>query len=130
MRMALVPEGATLESSEDIRWPTIRFRNVWLMPGVPEIFRMKLPVIVGRNGTGASFVSRAVYTKMDEGDLRPLLDAVVERFADVGVGSYPKWQDPTYKTKITFDGRDSGRVEAARDAFVELLPPGEPQRTE
>jgi molybdopterin-biosynthesis enzyme MoeA-like protein len=130
LRMALVPQGATLESSEEIRWPTIRIRNVWLMPGVPEIFRMKLPVVVGRIGTGTRFVSRAVFTKMDEGDLKPLLDAIVARFPDVGVGSYPKWQDPTYRTKLTFDGRDETLVDAARDAFLALLPEGEPQRVE
>lgn len=130
LRMALVPETATLESSDEIRWPTIRLRNVWLMPGVPEIFRMKLPVVVGKIGSGVGFVSRAVFTKMDEGDLKPLLDDVVARFPDVGVGSYPKWQDPTYRTKLTFDGRDTGRVDAARDAFLALLPAGEPQRVE
>jgi molybdopterin-biosynthesis enzyme MoeA-like protein len=130
LRMAMVPRGATLESSDDVRWPTIRLQNVWLMPGVPEIFRMKLPVIVSRLGPGQSFVSRAVFTKMDEGDLKPLLDAVVARFPDVGVGSYPKWQDPTYRTKLTFDGRDAARVDEARDAFVARLPAGEPQRIE
>ncbi len=130
LQMALVPEGATLESSEEIRWPTIRFRNVWLMPGVPEIFRMKLPIVMSRIGSGTSFVTRAVFTNMDEGDLKPLLDAVVARFPDVGVGSYPKWQDPTYRTKLTFDGRDAARVDEARDAFVALLPAGEPQRME
>jgi hypothetical protein len=46
------------------------------------------------------------------------------------VGSYPKWLDPTYKTKLTFDGRDPARVVAARDAFVALLPAGEPQRVD
>jgi molybdenum cofactor synthesis domain-containing protein len=130
LRMALVPEGATLEASEEIRWPTIRFKNVWLMPGVPEIFRMKLPVVASHIGTGTRFVSRAVFTKMDEGDLKPLLDSIVENFPDVGVGSYPKWHDTTYRTKLTFDGRDEARVDEARDAFVALLPEGEPQRTE
>ena len=132
LQMALIPEGAALESHESVRWPTIRVENTWLLPGVPEIFRMKLNVVVDRIGEKgvAGFVTRAVYTKMDEGDLKALLDAVVDRFPDVGVGSYPKWQDPSYKTKLTFDGRDVIRVEAARDAFVELLPPGEPQRLE
>lgn len=129
LQMALVPEGAALETHETVRWPTIRIENTWLLPGVPEIFRMKLVVVVDRIGpSGASFLSRAVYTKMDEGDLKPLLDAVVVRFPDVGVGSYPKWHDPTYKTKLTFDGRDAIRVDAARDAFVAMLPAGEPQR--
>lgn len=131
LRMALAPRGATLEATDEIRWPTIRFRNTWLLPGVPEIFRLKLAVAVAKVGAGlAGYVSRAVFTKMDEGDLKPLLDAIVARFPDVGVGSYPRWQDPSYKTKLTFDGRDAPRVEAARDAFVALLPAGEPQRVE
>jgi molybdopterin-biosynthesis enzyme MoeA-like protein len=130
LRMALVPEGAALETTAEITWPTVRINNVWVMPGVPEVFRMKIPVVVARLGQGRAFVSRAVYTKMDEGDLRPLLDRVVAGHPDVDVGSYPKWLDPSYKTKLTFDGRDEASVTAARDAFVALLPPGEPQRVE
>ena len=130
LQMALVPEGASLEAHDSVRWPTIRIANTWLLPGVPEIFRMKLGVVASRLAGGVGFVSRAVFTKMDEGDLKALLDEVVERFPDVGVGSYPKWQDPTYKTKLTFDGRDPRRVDAARDAFLALLPQGEPQRVE
>jgi molybdenum cofactor synthesis domain-containing protein len=128
LRMALVPEGAVLETTDEIRWPTVRIENTWVMPGVPEVFLMKLPVIIAKIGGGPSFISRAVYTKMDEGDLKPLLDSVVAAFPDVDVGSYPKWMDPTYRTKLTFDGRDESRVLAARDAFVATLPAGEPQR--
>jgi molybdenum cofactor synthesis domain-containing protein len=132
LRMALVPEGATLEATEEVRWPTIRVRNTWLLPGIPEVFRMKLPVVVARIGASSSapFVSRAVYVKMDEGELKPLLDRVVAAFPDVSVGSYPKWLDPTYRTKVTFDGRDDERITAARDSFAGLLPAGEPQRVE
>jgi molybdopterin-biosynthesis enzyme MoeA-like protein len=108
--------------------------NTWLLPGIPEVFRMKLAVVasvLAREGTPrAPFVSHAVYTKLDEGVLKPLLDGVVGQFPDVAVGSYPKWLDPSYKTKLTFDGRDEARVLEARDAFVGLLPPGEPQRLE
>jgi molybdenum cofactor synthesis domain-containing protein len=131
LRMALVPQGAALEVSAEVTWPTIRLGNTWLLPGIPEVFRMKLPVVVARiRGAGPSFVSHAVYTKMDEGVLKPLLDRVVAEFADVSVGSYPKWLDPSYKTKLTFDGRDEARVLSARDAFVALLPAGEPQKVD
>jgi molybdopterin-biosynthesis enzyme MoeA-like protein len=130
LRMALVPEGAVLETTPEIRWPTIRIRNTWVMPGVPEVFQMKMPVIEARVGPGRAFVSHAVYTKMDEGDLKPLLDRVVLEFPEVDVGSYPKWSDPTYRTKLTFDGLDEESVLRARDAFVASLPPGEPGRVE
>lgn len=130
LRMALVPDGASLEVSTSVTWPTIRLGNTWLLPGIPEVFRMKLPVALAHVRGGPAFVSRAVYVKMDEGELKPLLDGAVARFADVAVGSYPAWHDSTYGTKITFDGRNEGRVVAARDAFIASLPPGEPQRVE
>ncbi|MGH7438799.1 MAG: competence/damage-inducible protein A [Polyangiaceae bacterium] len=134
LRMALIPEGAALEVSAAVRWPTLRLRNTWLLPGIPEVFKMKLPVVVERvrrlSTAAQPFVTHAVYVKMDEGDLKPLLDRVVEAFPDVSVGSYPKWLDPSYKTKLTFDGQDAPRAMAARDAFVASLPQGEPQRIE
>jgi molybdenum cofactor synthesis domain-containing protein len=130
LRMALVPEGADLAVSKEVTWPTIIVQNVWLLPGVPEIFRMKLGVVRERLAGGIPFVSRAVFTMMDEGHLKPLLDAVVAAHPDVEIGSYPRWADPSYRTKLTFDGRHADSVAAAVDAFVKLLPAGEPQRIE
>jgi molybdenum cofactor synthesis domain-containing protein len=130
LRMALVPEGAELATNDEVSWPAVIVRNVWLLPGVPEIFRMKLALVRQRLAGGAPFVSRAVFTKMDEGDLKPLLDRVVASHPDVEVGSYPKWSDPSYRTKLTFDGLDVAAIESAVRAFLELLPAGEPQRVE
>lgn len=130
LRMALVPEGAELVNNSAIVWPAVVMRNVWLLPGIPEVFRMKMPLLRDRLNGGKPFVSRAVYTQMDEGDLKPLLDRIVLEHPTVEVGSYPKWRDPSYKTKLTFDGQDREAVIAATDAFVELLPDGEPQRIE
>jgi molybdenum cofactor synthesis domain-containing protein len=130
LRMALVPEGAELATNDEVTWPAIIMKNVWLLPGVPEIFRMKLALLRDRFRGGAPFVSRAVYTKMDEGDLKPLLDQVVALHPDVEIGSYPKWSDPTYRTKLTFDGTDEAVIESALHAFLKLLPGGEPQRVE
>jgi len=131
LRMALVPEGAALETTDDVRWPTIRMRNVWLMPGIPEVFRMKIAVLEQALPRGVAFVSHAVYTRLEESDIKPLLDAVVAGFPDVAVGSYPKWTTELgYRTKLTFDGRDSSRAIAARDAFAASLPAPEPVRVD
>jgi molybdenum cofactor synthesis domain-containing protein len=130
LRMALIPDGAELTSNSEIAWPTIVMHNVWLLPGIPEVFRMKLSHVRERLGGGRPFVSRAVYTNLDEGELKPLLDAVVTTHPDVEVGSYPKWSDPSYRTKLTFDGQDAEVVGCAVDAFLKLLPTGEPQRLE
>ncbi len=130
LRMARVPAGAELATNDEVRWPTVVMRNVWVLPGIPEVFRMKLPLLRGRIAGPEPFVSRAVYTNLDEPDLKPLLDRVVAAHADVEVGSYPTWRDAAYRTKLTFDGRDADAVARACDAFVALLPHGEPQRIE
>jgi molybdopterin-biosynthesis enzyme MoeA-like protein len=130
LRMALIPEGAELAVTEQVKWPTLRVENTWLLPGVPQIFALKLQVVAAHIGDHGAFVSHAVYTQMDEGDLKALLDSVVAQFPNIFVGSYPKWLDPTYKTKLTFDGRNAEEVARARDAFIALLPKGEPQRVE
>lgn len=122
LRMALVPDGACLTTDDEVPWPTVVMRNVWMLPGVPEVFRMKLGVIRSTLRGPAPFLSRAVFTRLDEADLKPLLDQVVAAYADVEVGSYPKWFDPSYKTKVTFDARKPERLESAVSAFMELIP--------
>jgi molybdenum cofactor synthesis domain-containing protein len=127
LRMALVPEGAELVRHEETRWPTVLMKNVWILPGVPEAFRMKLAVVRASVRGPTNFFSREVFTKMDEPDLKPLLDRVVAGHPDVDVGSYPKWFDTRYKTKITFDATDEAKLEAAVREFLAGLPAGEPQ---
>jgi molybdenum cofactor synthesis domain-containing protein len=128
--MARVPEGARLVASAAIPWPTVVMRNVWVLPGVPEVFRMKMPHVRGELAGDAPFVSLSVFTTLDEGDLKPLLDRVVADHPEIDVGSYPKWNEPEYRTRLTFDALDEAKVRAARDAFVASLPPGALVRSE
>ena len=128
--MARVPAGARLVTSATMPWPTVLMRNVWVLPGVPEIFRLKLPLLRDELGSDAPFVSLAVLTSVDEAELKPMLDAVVAAHPDVDVGSYPRWGDLEWRTKLTFDGLVPERVRAARDAFVERLPAGAGVQTE
>lgn len=130
LRMALVPEGAELALSPSGAWPTPVFRNVWMLPGVPEVFREKLDTIRAWVHGPAPFVSRAVYTKLDEPTLKALIDESVATHPEVEVGSYPRWFEPSYKTKITFDARDGAAVERATREFVAKLPEGALVRVE
>jgi molybdenum cofactor synthesis domain-containing protein len=122
--MARIPRGARLMRSEDVPWPVVLLENVWVLPGVPEIFQAKMKVVEGVVGAGQPFVSLSVLSTLDEGNLKPLLDRVVEAFPDVDVGSYPRWTDPVARTRLTFDGRDAAACERARSAFVASLPEG------
>jgi molybdenum cofactor synthesis domain-containing protein len=131
LALANVPRGARSLVADGYPWPLLAIENVFVLPGIPEIFQRKLAILrVHLANAAAPFVSRAAYTRMDEAVLKPLLDAVVARNPEVEVGSYPRWNDPKYDTKLTFDGKNAEAVERAFEEFLKLLPPGEPQWTE
>ncbi len=91
------------------------------------MFQKKLPIVEEHLGGDLPFLSRAVYTKLDEADLAPMLNEVVRNHSTVDIGSYPTWADEKYNTKLTFDGKDGDAISRAVDEFVALLPDGEPQ---
>ena len=130
LAMARVPQGARMLQGPDRGWPATVVGNVWVLPGLPEAFVEKLAVIEHHLTADAPILSRAAFTHLDEGTLKPHLDAVVASFPDVDVGSYPTWSDPSYHVKLTFDGTDPARLEAALQAFCASLPPGAVVKTE
>jgi hypothetical protein len=83
---------------------------------------MKLSIVRDHLIGPVRIVSRALFTHMEETDLKPLLDRVVADHQKVEIGSYPKWFDPTYKTKVTFDGVSEAEVDAAQEQLIGLLP--------
>ena len=122
LRMALVPRGAELISASDAHWPATLVKNVFVLPGVPEIFRMKLESVRSHLRGFAPFISRAVLLTLEEVELKSELDAVVAGHPAVEIGSYPKWREPSYRTRVTFDARDERAVTLALDDFVARFP--------
>ena len=49
-RLADVPAGSTLLFSEQLQWPVLVMRNVYVLPGIPEIFRSKFLAVKERWG--------------------------------------------------------------------------------
>ncbi len=123
LRMADLPEGAELIASAKIPWPVMRVGNVFVMPGVPEIFRLKFELVRERLVAGAPFHSRALYTWCDEGEIASLLEQVERAHPGVAIGSYPRIGDPEYSVKITFDGEDLAQVTRALEACHAALAP-------
>ncbi len=115
LRMADVPEGASLVRSGEMPWPTVEVENVYVFPGVPQILHRKFPVLRERLRSDAPFVSRVLYTHADEFELADLLDEAAQAHPRVIIGSYLAWDAPDYAVRLTFDGTDGDAVTAAFD---------------
>lgn len=123
LRFADIPEGAHLRSAPDASWPTPVVENVWILPGVPEVFRMKLATFRGWVTGPRPFITRALVLTREEVDLKEALDAVVARHPLVSIGSYPALFNPRYRTRVTFDATSAEAVQAALDDLRARLEP-------
>ena len=128
LRMADIPTGARLEygtrgaAAGARTWPVVVVDNVWILPGVPSIFRRKFDLI-RELFRAAPIHARAVYSREPEGPIAGALDETVAAFPAVEVGSYPHLDAPDYSVKITLDGRDRAAVDAATTYLVGRLGP-------
>ena len=123
LRMTNMPEGAEMIRSSDAPWPTVVIDNVFVLPGVPEIFELKFTDLRKRLDQGQEFHSQAVFTLSGEGEIASLLERIAEAFPGVMVGSYVKWKAEDYRTKVTFDGNDAQAVGQAADMLIGELAP-------
>lgn len=121
LRMADVPENTVLLWAGEHRWPIYTFRNVYILPGIPEIFRAKFEGIASRFAAGR-FWLRSVYLNADEGTIAPALAALEHTFG-VAVGSYPRIDDADHRVRITVEARSPAPVNAAVDALLSVLDP-------
>ncbi len=123
LKMAETPEGAELVGGEPLRFPTIVMRNVYVLPGVPEIFRRKFDAIRERFRDEPIHLKN-VFVRIGEGSLTDHLNGLLVDYPKLLLGSYPEFSNPEYKVKVTLESRDEGYVEQALAEFLRRLPAG------
>jgi molybdenum cofactor synthesis domain-containing protein len=121
LKMAEVPEGAELLAPDHLVVPVVVIRNVYVFPGVPEIFRRKFDAIKERF-RGRPFLLRSVYVRVGEGTLAEHLNALLRRYPELLCGSYPELSNPEYKVRVTLESQEPEYLEAALRDLLARLP--------
>ncbi len=94
LRMARIPDGASLIANPVTGAPGFQIENVFVMAGVPKICRGMLEDIAHRLEGGA--VTHAVSVRLEnarEGDLAEALGRIAEDHPDCSIGSYPWFEE-------------------------------------
>ncbi len=123
IRLAQTPEGAELVyggSGRTAKWPVVKYHNIYILPGVPKLFRAKFEGIMERFRGAARHESR-VYCMGDEGALAPELSAVDKAFPTVQIGSYPRFDETKYKVIVTLESADKQALDQAEAQIRERL---------
>ena len=120
-RMAMIPEGSELIEYAEGRGTQLQFHNIFVFPGIPEYLQIRFSGIKDRFRT-TPIVLKQIYLKGDEGMIAESLDATMESFPELMLGSYPKVAGKDYDIKLTLECRDSAYLENAFNFLYERLP--------
>ena len=129
LKMAEVPEGAELTAGEELTFPAVVARTIYVLPGVPEIFRQKFQALKERFRE-SPFHLRSVFVSIPESTLADHLNDLLRQHPELMLGSYPEFFNPEYKVKVTLESKDRSYVERALDDLLARLPGGAVVRVE
>lgn len=123
LRMARIPDGASLIANPVSKAPGFQLGNVFVMAGVPSIVRGMLDDISHRIEGGAIVRSRTIRAKgVPEGDIADGLGAL-EAATDgvVGFGSYPWFTPEGFGVHLVARSADPAALEKAANDLMDMI---------
>ncbi len=112
LRMARIPDGASLILNPISQAPGFRLGNVFVMAGVPAIFQTMLQSAMPELTGGAATLSWSLRAPIAEGDIAVPLGEVAARHPEVSTGCYPFYR-PGLGVTLVARSNDRAALEAA-----------------
>ena len=122
LRMARIPDGATLIDNPVSAAPGFTLGNVHVMAGVPQVFEAMVASVLPLIKGGAPLLSQSLRIARGEGDIAGPLAALAARYPQLSMGSYPFVKDGIYGANIVIRGADGAAVDAAVTELAALVP--------
>ena len=129
LRIGEVPEGSRLIYSNDGLIPLVEFKNVYIFPGIPRLFKAKI-VALRDVLVGSARYRSCLYLSPDESAVADRLTAVDAACPEVKIGSYPRSEGEDHRVWVTFESSDPAELDAAVDRMLEVLDEDEVVRIE
>jgi molybdenum cofactor synthesis domain-containing protein len=122
LRMARIPEGATLIDNPVSAAPGFTLANVHVMAGVPKIFEAMLEGLLPTLTGGAPMISASLRVERGEGDIAAPLGDLADAHPEVSIGSYPFQSNGKHGSNVVVRSQDGSQVEAVMTQLRALFP--------
>ena len=121
LKMARVPEGATLIDNPLSNAPGFRIENVFVLAGIPSVARAMFETIAAELAVGTPIHSRNVDVFLREGDIAEPLERIAAQYPEIEIGSYPFSREGRFGANLVVRGTDVGRLEEALTQIVATM---------
>lgn len=122
LRMARIPDGATLIENPVSIAPGFTLGNVHVMAGVPSVFQAMVATVLPTLTGGAPLISKTYRINRGEGDIAGPLGALAAEYPDLSIGSYPFQKDGKFGSNIVMRGTDNNMIDAALAKLTAVFP--------
>lgn len=113
LRMARIPQGASLIDNPVSAAPGFTIGNVHVMAGVPGIFQAMVASVLPTLTGGAPLLSQSLRIDRGEGDIAGPLAELAADNPDLMIGSYPFQRNGAFGVDVVIRGTDKVKVDAA-----------------
>ncbi|MEL6619537.1 MAG: molybdopterin-binding protein [Pseudomonadota bacterium] len=122
LRMARIPDGATLIDNPVSTAPGFTIENVHVMAGVPSVFQAMVASVLPTLTGGDPLISRTLRIDRGEGDIAGPLGTLALAHPGLSIGSYPFQKDGKFGANVVIRGTDPAQVDAALAALEAQFP--------
>ena len=122
LRMARIPDGASLIDNPVSIAPGFTLENVHVMAGVPSVFQAMVASVMPSLKGGPPLLSESLRVLRGEGDIAGPLGVIAEANPDVSIGSYPFQQDGIYGANVVARSADAQALNRVMAALADAFP--------
>lgn len=121
LKMAEIPEGATLIDNPISAAPGFRIENVFVLAGVPAILQVMFDHLKTMIDQGKPMISYENTVYIAEGTIAERLDLLQQEFDDVEIGSYPFFRQNRLGTCIVLRCSEKETLKKAQQGLESLV---------
>lgn len=121
LRMAMIPEGASLIKNPVSAAPGFQMENVFVLAGIPVVMQSMLLDVEDRISGGSKISSQAIHVFEGESIFADLLMEIEDQFEHLTIGSYPFYKAGSYGATFVLRSAVSLEVDEALVVLKERI---------
>jgi len=121
LKMAEVPEGAEIIFNENMRFPVVQYKNIYIFPGIPEYLTTKFSIIRERFRSSGFHLKR-IFLNAHESEFASVLTMTAAENPDVQFGSYPVKGYQEFRVIVTAESKSEALLSKAINVLKARIP--------
>ncbi len=121
LKMAYMPEKASLIDNPVSVAPGFYVENVFVFPGVPEILQIMFREFIISLDEGDRYFKRTISTNLSEGIIGGYIARIQKKFEYVEIGSYPYFKKDAFGVSLVVKGETESEVLSVCDEIFSYI---------